>query len=200
MTLQNRVLPTGEIVADPVRGTVMGNRGILHSDDRTLRTARWTHPHWIICRLDFKNRRREVMAPQRYTELFFYDEAVALSAGHRPCAECRRGAYNRFLECWAVAFGNKPSADKMDRTLHHARVQSRTRRQIIHEADIESLPTGVFIAHGETVGVIRARHFVPFIGPGYGAPKPVPAGRAVVLTPAPTVAVLKAGYRPDIRA
>ena len=26
------------------------------------------------------------MAPNRYTELFFLDEATGLAAGHRPCA------------------------------------------------------------------------------------------------------------------
>ena len=30
MPLQNRVTPTGEIIADPGRGLLMGNRGCLH--------------------------------------------------------------------------------------------------------------------------------------------------------------------------
>ena len=83
MPLQNRVTPTGEIVADPARGTLMGNRGILHDASRRLGAARWRHQHWISCRLSFKGRRRAVMAPHRYTELFFLDEATALAAGHR---------------------------------------------------------------------------------------------------------------------
>ena len=84
MPLQNRVTPTGEIIADPARGTLMGNRGILHDADRRLGSARWRHPHWICCRLRFKGRRREVMAPRRYTELFFLDEATAPSAPPAP--------------------------------------------------------------------------------------------------------------------
>ena len=58
MPLQNRVTPTGEIIADPARGTLMGgNRGILHDDAyRRLGSARWQHPHWICCRLRFKGR------------------------------------------------------------------------------------------------------------------------------------------------
>lgn len=32
MPLQNRVTPTGEIVATTARGTFMGNRGILHDE------------------------------------------------------------------------------------------------------------------------------------------------------------------------
>ena len=38
------------------------------------------------------------MQPGRYTELFFLDEATAFAAGHRPCAECRRDDYNRFMQ------------------------------------------------------------------------------------------------------
>ena len=98
MPLQNRVTPGGEIIADPARGTLMGNRGILHDAGQRLGVARWRHPHWIYCRLSFKGRRRAVMAPGRYTELFFLDEASALAAGHRPCYECRREDFLRFLQ------------------------------------------------------------------------------------------------------
>ncbi|MEL7461823.1 MAG: hypothetical protein AAGJ39_12765, partial [Pseudomonadota bacterium] len=52
MPLQNRVMPTGEIVADPARGLFTGNRGILHGPDRTLGVRRWQHPHWVTCTLD----------------------------------------------------------------------------------------------------------------------------------------------------
>src|SRR5688500_15168681 len=96
MPLQNRVTPFGEIEAAPARGLFMGNRGILHDANQQLGRARWRHKSWVTCLLSFKDRRREVMAPRRYTELFFCDEAVALAAGHRPCAECRREDYERF--------------------------------------------------------------------------------------------------------
>jgi hypothetical protein len=83
VALRNRVTPSGEIIATPARGTVMGNRGILHDDERRIvRTTRLGT--WLICRLEFNGRRREVMSPGSYTELFFLDEAVALAAGHRP--------------------------------------------------------------------------------------------------------------------
>ena len=78
MALQNRVTPRGEIIETPARGTIMGNRGILHDDDRRIvRTSRNTM--WLICRLEFKGRRRPLMSPGTYTELFFLDEAVALA-------------------------------------------------------------------------------------------------------------------------
>jgi hypothetical protein len=37
-------------------------------------------------RIVLQNRRRVVMSPNRYTEMFFLDEAVAFAARHRPAA------------------------------------------------------------------------------------------------------------------
>ncbi|MGC1286245.1 MAG: hypothetical protein WA895_25305, partial [Streptosporangiaceae bacterium] len=91
--LQNRVTPEGEIVADPARGTLMGNRGCLHRADRTLGVTRWRSKMWICCVLRWRDVRRDVMPPGRWTALFFLDEATALAAGHRPCGYCRRVAY-----------------------------------------------------------------------------------------------------------
>ena len=127
MPLQNRVTPRGDIVATPARGTLTGNRGILHDAGRQLGAARWRHHRWICCRLDFKGRRRAVMAPGRYTELFFLDEATALAAGHRPCWECRREAFQDFQSAWRCAFGGADDvgAAAMDRILHRARVAPR---------------------------------------------------------------------------
>ncbi|MEO6299829.1 MAG: hypothetical protein ABIO62_09385, partial [Paracoccaceae bacterium] len=88
MPLQNRVMPSGEIVADAAKGMFMGNRGCLHDDQQRLKVP-WRLKAWITCVLVFKDRNRVVMRPGHYTELFFLDEAVALAAGHRPCAECR---------------------------------------------------------------------------------------------------------------
>ncbi|MGB8623555.1 MAG: hypothetical protein WCD16_12105, partial [Paracoccaceae bacterium] len=105
MPLQNRVLPTGEIVVHPARADFMGNRGILHGGNRQLGTARWRHKTWITCLLSFKGRKRVPMTPGRYTELFFLDEAVALAAGHRPCAECRRADFLRYRDAWQAATG-----------------------------------------------------------------------------------------------
>ena len=118
--LQNRVLPTGEIVAIPARGTMTGNRGILHRPDKTLGRARWTHKAWICCVIDFRGRRRDVMGGRSWTELFFLDEAVAFAAGHRPCAYCRRPAYTAFKAAWDGA----PKATEMDRVLHLERLDA----------------------------------------------------------------------------
>jgi hypothetical protein len=203
MPLQNRVTPTGEIVADPARGTLMGNRGILHDASRRLGAARWRHRSWICCRLSFKDRRRAVMAPRRYTELFFLDEATALAAGHRPCFECRREAFRAFQTAWRRAFGSADSsAAAMDRGLHRARVERRTRRQIRFEAPLDELPDGVLVlldqAPSSPLLVLRDR-LLPWRASGYGSSRPRPAAIGCrVLTPAPIVAVVRAGYAPAL--
>ena len=101
--LQNRVTPFGEIVALVARGTMMGNRGgCLHDAEGRLGRRRCASRRWICCVLDFKGRHRQVITPGRYMELFFLDEATALAAGHRPCAECSHADYRAFQDaCFA---------------------------------------------------------------------------------------------------
>src|SRR5580698_6781323 len=111
--LENRVDPFGNLFRTPARGTMMGNRGgALHNSEREI-VRNYKSRRWIACVLEFRGRRRIVMSERRYTELFFLDEAVALAAGHRPCAECRHAAYQSFLTAWAQALARpaKPAAD-----------------------------------------------------------------------------------------
>jgi hypothetical protein len=119
MPLQNRVTPFGDIVTSQARGTLMGNRGIIHDPaTRRLLTKRWATKAWIMCRCDYKGIRRAVMATRSWTELFFLDEATALAAGHRPCFLCRRQA-QAFRLAWAT--GNRsplPAAPQIDAILH----------------------------------------------------------------------------------
>ena len=193
---QNRVLPTGEIVAIPERGLLMGNRGILHGADGRLGVSRWKHPHWICCVLSFKGRRRELMAPGRYTELFFLDEAVALAAGHRPCAECRRQDYVRFGDAWERAFGRRERAAGMDRRLHSDRV-GHDRLQCRHAAALHDLPDGAMVWDRGGAALVLKGALRSFSPAGYGPPQPGPPDtRVEVLTPRATVEVLRAGYAP----
>jgi hypothetical protein len=198
MTRQNRVLPTGEIVADPARGMFTGNRGVLHDDHGRIGAARWRHPHWITCVLALPGRPpRPLMAPGRWTELFFLDEAVSLAAGHRPCAYCRREAFARFRAAWAAADLQGHRAPEIDAVLHSARVR-RDRRQVTHDADAADLPDGAFVLCRGSPHLVIGPKLLPFEPSGYGAPEPRPSGTVTVLTPAPTIAVLRAGYRPDL--
>jgi hypothetical protein len=183
MPLQNRVTPLGELVADPARGLVYGNRGCLH--DAAGRIVRqYQVRRWIACRLRFKDRRRSpLMRPGRFTELFFLDEATALAAGHRPCAECRREDYRRFLARWVERHPGESSADAVDLRLHAERLDPKGHRRL-HEAPLESLPDGAFVLlEGEpylVVGVLL-RLWTPG---GYTVQIPRPTrGRATVITP-----------------
>ena len=197
MTLQNRVLPTGEITAQPWRGTLMGNRGILHDSHQQLETRRWQHPHWVTCVLKHKDWHREVMTPNNYTELFFLDEPAALAAGHRPCALCRRPDYNRFRAAWAQAHGQN-SLLQDDRFLHKARVnRSRVHRR--HSAPLSTLPDGTFIWRDGATQLIWNDKLLRCDRGTYThvAPRPV-RGDAEVLTPEPTVAALLHGYLPAL--
>src|SRR5258707_3661680 len=98
--LQNRVNPWGELFRTPARGTMMGNRGrTLHNAQQEI-VRSYGGKRWICCLLEFKGRRRQIMSPGQYTELFFLDEATAFAAGHRPCAECRRERYKAFRAAW----------------------------------------------------------------------------------------------------
>lgn len=198
MPLQNRVLPTGEITAIPARGTLTGNRGIIHRDDKTLGTARWSHHAWICCTLEWQGRKRPVMTGRNWTELFFLDEATAFAAGHRPCGYCRRAAYAAYVAAWAKTTGTRPSAKAMDKTLHPARV-TRDRQQIRHTAPLSTLPDGCFVLYDNHPHLIWQGALRPYTADGYRAPIVAKSETTVsVLTPKPTVDVLSAGYKPQI--
>ena len=199
MPRQNRVTPDGRIIATPARGLFMGNRGILH-DDRQQIVRPWRHKAWITCLLSFKDRPpRPLMAPHRYTELFFLDEAVALAAGHRPCAECRRDAYTAFHSCWHGDVAATHGAADMDNALHNARVQPRARTKITYSARIADLPDGCLVVPDDrtTPHLVAGGMLRPYAPSGYGTATDI-RGRGMVLTPRPTVEVLRAGYAPAL--
>ncbi len=198
MPLRNRVLPTGEIVADPGRGLMMGNRGCLHGTGRDLGVSRWRSPLWLCCVLDWKGRRRDPMPPGRWTALFFLDEATALAAGHRPCAYCRRADYSDFTRAWQAArdLGRRPLARELDPVLHAERVDRR-RRQRTRQVAAGTLPDGAMIRDAGRVGLYLDGVLRPWSMRGYGAPLPLAAPGAVeLLTPPSIVAAIAAGYRP----
>ena len=139
MPRQNRVTPFSSIVAVSARGTLTGNRGCLHDDRQNIRRL-FQGTRWIICLLDFKGRKRKLMTPGHYTELFFLDEATALAAGHRPCAECQRERFTRFRDLWVtanpeLADSSRAAATVMDAAIH------RERTAPIDEARLTALPS-----------------------------------------------------------
>jgi len=200
MPLQNRVTPEGDIVAHPARGLMMGNRGgALHDTHRTLGRRRWVSRQWICCVLSFKDRQREVMAPRRYTELFFLDEATALAAGHRPCFECRRGDSLRFSTIWATVHGKsgRATAPEMDRVLHPDRVNAAGSK-VTYVSPLAALPNGTFVRASGRLHLLWGAQLHPWSFEGYGPPVSTDFDEVEVLTPRSIVAVLEGGYVPGL--
>jgi hypothetical protein len=137
------------------------------------------------------------MRPRRYTELFFLDEAVALAAGHRPCAECRHAAYQSFRTAWtaARALPAKPAADDIDQVLHWQRRLADGGR-VTYPAVLSELPDGVFIVHDEEFWLANDGSLHRWTPAGYTDRIDQFDGPAAVLTPRATVEAIRAGYRP----
>jgi hypothetical protein len=146
-----------------------------------------------VCVLEFRGRRR----PRRYTELFFLDEAVAVAAGHRPCAECRHAAYQPFRTAWAAALAlpAKPAADDIDRVLHWERRMVGGAR-VTYSAPLSELHDGVFIARDGEPWLVHGGDLRRWTPAGYTDRIDRLDGLAAVLTPRATVAAIRAGYRP----
>ena len=197
--MQNRVDPEGKLIEASARGTFMGNRGCLHDDSGKI-VRQSARDAWVTCLLSFKGRRRQIMQPGHYTELFFLDEATALAAGHRPCSECRRGRYVAYLEAWARAFGleRRPTAKDIDQQLK----RDRMGRRDASVGHLEDVPSGV-IVKAENFGDFYLVHdgmLHRWTFAGYD-PSQLPASAAsnfTMVTPSCHVRVLECGYVPEL--
>ena len=205
MPKQNRVTPFGDIVAIPDRGTMMGNRGVLHDElGRILRP--WQLKRWLICRLEFRGRRRIVMAPNRYTELFFLDEATALAVGHRPCAECRRASYLAYWDAHCRSsvgdlghVKHRRVAESLDNQLHDERLDTEGGKRTF-DATIAELPNGVFVSIDRAdAHLIWNRRLLAWSPSGYTlGPSTPPRTLVKVLTPGLSVNAIRGGYVPEV--
>ena len=199
MPLQNRVTPLGELVADPARGLLYGNRGCLHDEAGRIR-RRYNGKRWIGCRLEFRGwLRRPLLQPGRFTELFFLDEATAFAAGHRPCALCRRADYDRFGEIWRTFTPDRSERTRSTRSCTRSasiparvRICSMTRRST-------SFPDGAFVMREDAPHLVLGSELLRWTPAGYTERSPRPTrARAVLVTPPSLVAVLRAGWKPDV--
>ncbi|MES2418397.1 MAG: hypothetical protein V4541_09430 [Bacteroidota bacterium] len=200
---QNRVNPFGDIIATEARGAWLGNRGQLHGTGKTILRP-FKHKAWIICQLEFKGRRREIMAPNLWTELFFLDEATALAAGHRPCFECRREAAQHFKLAWlsgnpGFGFNPKTPIGQIDDVMQQERI-NKEGQKITFEATLKDLPDGTFIQLANQPYLIANNMIYQWSPFGYATGKPIASStKAMVLTPKSIVKALKNGYRPQMR-
>ena len=188
MAARNRVTPMGEVVAAPGRGMWAGNRGCLHRGREIVRHHVGTR--WIICATEFRGRWSAQWVPGRFTWLFFPDEAVALAAGHRPCAQCRWDAFNAYRE---AAFGRRLKVPVMDAQLQEERWAGGDRR--LHRAAWAGLPTGAFVLHEGRPSLVLDDGILPWAFDGYRAPASRPrGGQATLITPPSSVRAIDAGY------
>lgn len=201
MPLQNRVTPFGDIVATHERGTLTGNRGIIHDPaTRTLLKRRWSSKAWIACVCDFRGRRRKVMATQSWTELFFLDEATAFAAGHRPCFYCRRADAVAFRDAWMRAHRMKSAMAKdIDAVLHAQRLDDRTKRLHFVRGSALALPDGAMVAQGDVCFLIVRGKAWRWSFSGYRLTREN-LDIAKLLTPPSTIRAFAAGYSPVMHA
>ena len=184
MPRQNRVTPLGDLIADPARGLVYGNRGCLHDEHARIR-RRYQGKRWIACRLEFRGwHRSPLMQPGRFTELFFLDEATALAAGHRPCALCRRADYQRVTEIWAELHPGQKGADAIDAQLHRERLAER------RNVRVNGLPDGAFVLAAGTPALVLGPQLLRWTPAGYVADGTRPR-RAELITPPSLVSLLE---------
>jgi hypothetical protein len=197
MPLQNRVTPTGDIIATPHRGMFTGNRGIIHDPaTKTLLKKRWSSPAWITCVCEFRGWRRKVMGGRSWTELFFLDEATAFAAGHRPCFFCRRDNANRFRAAWEEGNGVADvRAREMDAVLHGERLERGKKRLHPLPMSVAQLPDGAMVQVGEASFLIVQGTALQWSMSGYEKAGAA-LGDAMLLTPPSTLRAFGAGYRP----
>ena len=197
MPLQNRVTPTGDIIATAHRGLFTGNRGIIHDPaTKTLLRKRWSSPAWITCLCEFRGWRRPVMGRRSWTELFFLDEATAFAAGHRPCFFCRRDDANRFRAAWEKGNGVKGvRAREMDAALHRERLERGKKRLHSLPMPAAELPDGAMVKAGDESFLILQGRARQWSVAGYGETDGA-IDNALLLTPPSTLRALRVGYRP----
>jgi hypothetical protein len=200
--LQNRVDPYGQLIKTAARGYWMGNRGIIHDDHQTVLRP-FKLKAWITCKLEFKARKRKVMSPSRYTELFFLDEVTAFAAGHRPCFECRRTDFNRFKSFWLKGnpkyhFNEKTPISEIDEIIHKERID-RHKSKVSYQASLDDLPNGTFVSIDDHAYLVL--HRLLFLWSPFGYEKEIAmpeTGKLTILTPRSIVNTFRAGYLPQM--
>lgn len=205
MPLQNRVSPFSILTATPDRGAWTGNRGVIHNANKEI-IRNHAVKYWITCVLEYKDFKRKVMTPCRWTELFFLDEATAFSAGHRPCGFCRNADFKRFKNLWLEANGEKYSLDKntkidtIDAFIHQERIDENG-KQKTYFAKLSTLPSGTFINLNEDSKAYLwyQKNLYEWSFSGYKKVlKFEPNQEVRILTPYSYVETFRAGYFPQV--
>ena len=160
--LQNRVTPFGDVVAISQRGLYIGNRGIIHDPaTKTLLGRRWTIKAWLVCVLDYKGRRRELMGGRSWTEFFFLEKLWRLPpvTGRASSAAADAQAFRAAGR--GEGGGQAPLAPEIDEVLHDERLDRGRKRVHAISDPVAELPDGaVVVAAGEAYTIAHGRAFL----------------------------------------
>ncbi len=205
---RNRVDPLGDLYAVPQRMMFTGNRGCLVDESRAL-ARHHNGSLWIICLTQFRGWRHPLDQPHRWTPLFFLDDAVALAAGHRPCAFCRPVAYRSYRDAVTRALGRDDPVRAFEinallnaERLRRGRGLDRGSDRRLWTSALDDLPDGTIVA-GDTgeARLVRGGQTRAFSFDGWGEPEAAATGAAVeVITPPTSVAALRHGFEPTLHA
>jgi hypothetical protein len=207
MPLQNRVSPFSKLISTPERGAWTGNRGVIHNQNKEI-VRNHAVKYWITCVLEYKNFQRKVMTPNRWTELFFLDEATAFAAGHRPCGFCRNADFKRFKNLWLVAnderynLAKDTKIDIIDAIIHQERLDEKGLQKTF-KAILYSLPDGTFISFVEDSKAYLwfQQNLYVWSFSGYTKVNEFERNQEVdVLTPLSYVETFRAGYLPQVHS
>jgi hypothetical protein len=185
-----------------------GNRGCL-VDDREQIVRHHASSLWIVCLTEFKDWRVGLARPRRWTPIFFLDDAVALAAGHRPCATCRREAYVSYRDAITASEahpGQQPRllASEINARLARERLVAgrgllRVADRRTWQSDFRELPVGSVVVFDERARLVTTDNLLRFTSEGWTDPIDRPtSGHATVLTPPTSVAALRHGFEPTL--
>lgn len=178
-----------------VRGWAI--EGFIHNEKKKI-IRPWKHKNWVPCELNFKERKREVFSQNSYFELFFLEEATALSAGHRPCTSCRRQRFDEFKQAWGAAQLSELKVDEIDKVLHQDRA-IRGGKKVTYNEKLENLPNGVFVELEGKPWLIWRNELHEWHPDGYRARADIYGDLNVtVLTPKCMVEIINAGFIPQV--
>ena len=213
MPRRNRVDPWGDLHAVAARGLFTGNRGcVVNASEEVVRHHGSTL--WIICKTRYKDWRWPLARPNRWTPLFFLDDAVALAAGHRPCGLCRRDDYRQYKMAVRSALMadsgvDKPlKADDLNKALQRERLVqgrglNRARDRILWRSRLGELPDGVVLVEDDKIPMLlHDKQLHAFSFDGWKAIRRVSDKNRIVevLTPPVSVAALRHGFTPALHS
>ena len=184
----NLVGPDGAITFRDAPFALCGNRGAI--DDGEKVTTQYKGNDWIYCLTGALRNPDEFMNGRTVTDLFFLDEATALSAGHRPCHQCNWQRAKDFESAWVAAKLGNADVDSIDHRLKEDRLTLERTKKTFTSA-FEDLPIGTMIRLNGEPFLVASDVVYPWNALGYGIPRDVPLGEVEVLTPESTTLVMQ---------